>query len=177
MRLKPDRITEIFIKDREKFIRYVRNKISKVPDMDAEDIMSEVFVTILNKADIADKIENLTAYIYSSLQNKVIDLIRSSKSHQGHFGKSIEGELELIENIPDMGNDIESIIQRKEDEKFLHTILMELEKDHRDIIIATELENRSFKELSEQWDVPIGTLLSRKNRAINKLKQNIKNKK
>lgn len=145
--------------------------------MDAEDIMSEVFVTIFNKADIADKIENLTAYIYTSLRNKVIDFIRSSNS-RGYSEKSFEGEFdESIENIPDKANDIESILQRKEDEKFLHAVLMKLEKDQRDIIIATELEGRSFKELSEEWNVPIGTLLSRKNRAINKLKQNIKNMK
>jgi RNA polymerase sigma factor (sigma-70 family) len=175
MSLKLDRITEIFIKDREKFISYIRKKINKVSDMDAEDIMSEVFINIFNKADITNQIENLTAYIYTSLRNRVIDLIRSSNS-LGYSEKSFEGELnESIENIPDKANDIESILQRKEDEKFLYSILMKLEKDHRDIIIATELEGRSFKELSAEWGVPIGTLLSRKNRAINKLKQNIKN--
>lgn len=46
-----------------------------------------------------------------------------------------------------------------------------LKPDQRAIIFETEFEGTSFEELSERWNVPIGTLLSRKHRAIVKLKE------
>jgi len=51
----------------------------------------------------------------------------------------------------------------------------ELKPDQQAVIMETEFEGVSFEDLSERWNVPIGTLLSRKHRAINKLKQIIKN--
>ncbi len=47
----------------------------------------------------------------------------------------------------------------------------ELRPDQQDIIIATELEGYTFEELSNEMEVPIGTLLSRKHRAIAKLQK------
>jgi len=37
-------------------------------------------------------------------------------------------------------------------------------------VIATEFDGRSFRELSEAWEIPIGTLLARKSRALRKVK-------
>jgi DNA-directed RNA polymerase specialized sigma24 family protein len=39
------------------------------------------------------------------------------------------------------------------------------------LLIATEIEGYSFAELSELWNVPLGTLLSQKSRALNKVKK------
>jgi len=41
--------------------------------------------------------------------------------------------------------------------------------------MATEFENRTYEELSEEWDVPLGTLLSRRHRALSKLNKIILN--
>jgi RNA polymerase sigma factor (sigma-70 family) len=46
-----------------------------------------------------------------------------------------------------------------------------LEPRQRAILIATELKGESFRELSEAWGEPIGTLLSRKSRAVKALRQ------
>ena len=43
--------------------------------------------------------------------------------------------------------------------------------DHRAVLIATELKGKSFRELSEEWDEPMGTLLSRKSRAVKTLRK------
>ena len=46
-----------------------------------------------------------------------------------------------------------------------------LEPKQRAILVATELKGKTFRELSEAWDEPIGTLLSRKSRAVKALRQ------
>ena len=37
--------------------------------------------------------------------------------------------------------------------------------------LATEIDGFTFRDLAEDWDEPIGTLLSRKSRAVAKLRQ------
>lgn len=46
-----------------------------------------------------------------------------------------------------------------------------LDPKQRAVFLATELDGKSFKELSALWDEPIGTLLSRKSRAVKALKK------
>jgi len=41
-------------------------------------------------------------------------------------------------------------------------------------VVLTEFEEVSFRELSEEWDEPLGTLLSRKARAMEKIRQALK---
>jgi len=47
--------------------------------------------------------------------------------------------------------------------------LKQLRPDEQAVIIATEFEGQTYEELSDEWDVPLGTLLSRKHRALSKL--------
>ena len=51
----------------------------------------------------------------------------------------------------------------------LYHLLNHLSEEERALIIATELEGYTFKELAEVWRVPINTLLSKKSRAMKKL--------
>jgi DNA-directed RNA polymerase specialized sigma24 family protein len=39
--------------------------------------------------------------------------------------------------------------------------------------VATELEGASYRELAEEWDEPIGTLLARKHRALRTLRKTL----
>ena len=43
------------------------------------------------------------------------------------------------------------------------------------LILATSFENRTYEELSRQWNVPLGTLLSRKHRALSKMNKILSN--
>ena len=42
------------------------------------------------------------------------------------------------------------------------------------VFVATEMEGYTFEELSDELDIPIGTLLSWKHRGVKKLKELIK---
>jgi DNA-directed RNA polymerase specialized sigma24 family protein len=46
-----------------------------------------------------------------------------------------------------------------------------LEPKQQAVFIATEMQGISFKSLSEQWNEPMGTLLSRKFRAVKTLQE------
>ena len=59
-----------------KLLNYVHRLIDDAADQDAEDIIQDVMVNIFNKADLTIPIDNLSAYIYKSLKNRVVDLFR-----------------------------------------------------------------------------------------------------
>lgn len=61
-------------------VGYVRHIIDDASDRDSEDIVQDVMAGIFEAADITRPVENLSAYIYRSLRNRVIDIIRDRKS-------------------------------------------------------------------------------------------------
>lgn len=68
----------------------------------------------------------------------------------------------------------ESDVARLELRERLLWALGSLSAAERAVWIATEIEGRSFRELAEDWEEPLGTLLSRKSRATARLRQLLK---
>ena len=65
--------------------------------------------------------------------------------------------------------DVASTLENKELAQRLSNAIDQLEPKQRAVFIATEFDGKTFKELSERWSEPIGTLLSRKSRAMKAL--------
>ena len=74
-----NRFFQFFYCESKKLINYVKKKIINIGDMDAEDIVSEVMLKIVNKADSTSTIDNLSAYVYQSIKNKITDNFRKGK--------------------------------------------------------------------------------------------------
>ncbi|NLV35153.1 MAG: RNA polymerase sigma factor [Clostridiaceae bacterium] len=164
-----------FVNEGKKLNNYVRKKIRSINDMDAEDIVSDVMINLFNKPDITARIENLAAYVYRALYYKIIDYLRSDNrtiSLESNFDGN--GECLLIEILADKSTSVSNEAERKEFLSKLAQCLSSLDPKQRAVFIATEFEGKSFKELSLLWDEPIGTLLSRKHRAIKLLQRMLK---
>jgi DNA-directed RNA polymerase specialized sigma24 family protein len=52
--------------------------------------------------------------------------------------------------------------------------LAELPKDQREVFVQHELEGRSFNDMSDTWNVPVNTLLSRKRYAVLHLRKRLR---
>jgi len=163
-----ERLAEIFQTEKIRFLRFVRCKFDDISNMDAEDIVSEVTLSLFRRADIVGEIENLTAYIYSSLQNRILDHRRNRVSAVSIDEEALESgapELHARGPAPDSALD-----QGEMRERLLNAI-GRLSPKERAIFLATEMDGRSFQELAEEWDEPLGTLLSRKSRAKARLRE------
>jgi len=154
--------TDFFRRERMKLLRYVRSLIEDAGDRDAEDIVQDVMLSIFDRADVSLPIENLTAYVYQSLRNKVIDIFRKKRD-----------VVSLDEVISEAGCDAVRDLEKKELIEQIFDAMDSLPPEQRAVLIATEFEDRSYRELSEEWTVPIGTLLARKSRALNKIKKEL----
>lgn len=61
--------------------------------------------------------------------------------------------------------------------KELELKIMNLKPVYKEIIIAIDFEGYTYKELSEELEIPVGTLMSRRHRALGILLRKIENKK
>ncbi|HAS74661.1 MAG TPA: RNA polymerase subunit sigma-24, partial [Clostridiales bacterium UBA8960] len=114
------------------------------------------------------------AYVYRALQNRVIDYFRLNDRTTSLSTPLLgDDELTLLDKLQDK-QDVLSEIEHKALVKRLTEAIDRLEPKQRAVFIATEFDGKTFKELSELWNEPIGTLLSRKSRAMKALQAQLR---
>jgi RNA polymerase sigma factor (sigma-70 family) len=166
-----NRIVSFITNEREKLVRYVRRFIDDTAERDGEDIVQDIILNLFNRSDFTIPIENLTAYVYRALRNRTIDYLRRKREILSlDEGWSDDEGPTLSQVLPDPQSDRMDEASRLENRQNLFKALSVLNDEQRAVLVATELEGRTFRELSEEWGIPIGTLLARKSRAIQKIK-------
>ncbi|MBU1076727.1 MAG: sigma-70 family RNA polymerase sigma factor [Spirochaetes bacterium] len=167
-----EKITNFFKAEYNKLVNYVRKNIDDSAQRDAEDIVQDVVLNLYDRADIMAPIEDLSSYIYRSLKNKIIDLFRNNK-----MDISIDAPISEIppfslkDILFDHRVNIESEAEKNELYQYLYNAIDSLNTREKAVIIASEFENHTFQELSNDWDIPLGTLLARKSRALKKIQK------
>jgi RNA polymerase sigma factor (sigma-70 family) len=173
-------LVRFFSEKYQKLVRYFQANYADLSDMEAEDIVSDLMVDLLEKADLMRGVENVSAYIYRSVRNRANDYLRRRKKTVSFEGVAVDEENGPgKETVPEPRYDRESEIEASEIRGRLVLALDAIEPNQRTIWIATELDGYSFRELSEEWGVPVGTLLARKHRAnaaLQKELQDFKNR-
>jgi RNA polymerase sigma factor (sigma-70 family) len=166
-----NKIVSFITNEREKLVRYVRRFIDDTAERDGEDIVQDIILNLFNRADFTIPIENLTAYVYRSLRNRTIDYLRRKREILSlDEGWPDDERLTLSQILPELQSDRMDETSRLEIRQKLFRALSVLTDEQKEVLVATALEGRTFRELSEDSGVPIGTLLARKSRAIQKIK-------
>ncbi len=169
-----NRLSRFLAQEYSNLISYVKRNIESA---DAEDVVQDVALNLFTKADLNAPIENLFAYVYRSLKNKIIDLQRKKKELRlDDFEDEQSGENLLLRNFADDPDEFADSAAEELKLEQLYECIDELRPDQQDIILATEIEGYTFEELSREWEIPMGTLLSRKHRAMAKLQTIMKGK-
>jgi RNA polymerase sigma factor (sigma-70 family) len=157
-----NRLAEFIRRERDALVGYVRRRIDDAGDQDAEDIVQDVMVNLFSRADPTVPIQNLAAYIYRALRNAIIDRLRKRRE-----------TVALSDAAMVSGEDPLEEAERGEMLDLVFEAMDKLTAGEKAIILATEFEGRSFKDLAKEWDVPLGTLLARKSRALDKIRKRL----
>jgi|YelNatPaOPRAMG01_1025707.scaffolds.fasta_scaffold05587_9 RNA polymerase sigma-70 factor (ECF subfamily) len=128
----------------------IRNKTQ------AEDITHDVFVKLYYALDSFRGESDIKTFIYRMTVNKSIDLIRSNKLHNNKIEK-----IQIKENNTFLKSD-------------LYNLLNILDLNYRLPLLLSEIGGFTYKEIAQILNINIGTVKSRINRAINKLRKEIK---
>jgi RNA polymerase sigma factor (sigma-70 family) len=72
-------LTEFFRREGRRLVSFVRGKIEDSAELEAEDLVQDVFAALFERADPLAEVENLSAYVWRSLRNRVIDALRKRR--------------------------------------------------------------------------------------------------
>ena len=167
-------ISEVVAEQRSRLRNFIRRR---VPDpSDAEDIVQEVFYELVEANRLLMPIDHVAGWLFRVARNRITDLFRKKKpvTFSDIAVADEDGELLRIEDLlpsPDAGP--EALYFRNVLLDELELALDELPVEQREVLIAHELEGRSFKELSAESGVSVNTLLSRKRYAVLHLRERL----
>ncbi len=157
------KLNDFFGKEYRALKIYVNNRIKDTASRNAEDIIQDVALKLVSGAHRSAPINNVAGFVYRSIKNKIIDIMRTSKKAE---------QIEIDEELLDLA---EMMHQSAEGYSFedmipaLKKSIDQLKPGYRDIIIAVDFEGYSYKDISLKTGIAVGTLMSRRHRAIGML--------
>src|ERR1700731_5092769 len=168
------RISEVVRREQSRLLNFIRRRAPH--PRDAEDILQDVFSALVEANRLLMPIDHVTGWLFRVARNRITDLFRKKKP-EIFSDAAVEdeaGELLHIEDLlpsPDAGP--EALYFRSVLLDELEFALGELPREQREVFVAHELEERSFKALSEESGVSVNTLLSRKRYAVLHLRERL----
>ncbi|TYA71550.1 RNA polymerase sigma factor [Seonamhaeicola marinus] len=153
---------------------YVNSKLKSSVNNDPEDIIQDVALKLFTGADRYSPINNVAGFVYRALKNKIIDVLRSSKKERIDY--ETQNENKLLEFASILSDSADNVYPEQMKDA-LKSAIISLKPDYRNIIIAIDFEGYTYKEIEEETGIPVGTLMSRRHRAMSLLHKNLKHKK
>jgi RNA polymerase sigma-70 factor, ECF subfamily len=141
----------------------------------AEDVVQDAFVRALG-AFQGFRGENSRAWLLQIVRNVALDALqrhRRDVTREVSSARDNEGadEGDPLSQIPDQSDNPEAALARSQDGRALDALLAALPAALRECVVLRELEDLSYKEISEITGSPIGTVMSRLWRARRSLAQ------
>lgn len=164
-------------KERGRLLSFIRRRL---PDPDeAEDVLQDVFVELVEAYRLAKPIERVASWLFTVARNKISDWYR--KSPPGRT-VSLDRTDDDDEGAPVLASWLAATDETGPESEFFRETLMnaltdalaELPVEQREVFVQHELEGRSFRDMADEWDVPVNTLLSRKRYAVLHLRKRLR---
>lgn len=152
-------------------LKYAEQLVSDIVHWDAEDVVQDVIARLLSLPVDRIPIERISSYLRTSVRNRSIDLYRSRRDIDSLEARVGDDGASLADLVADAGRGVESTAAHRELCEALYEAIGKLPETERNVLIATEFMGKRFADLAEEWRVPIGTLLSRKSRAISRIRR------
>jgi RNA polymerase sigma-70 factor (ECF subfamily) len=134
---------------------------------DAEDLVQETYAKALKGFKSFEEGTNLRAWMFRILRNTFLT---------SRTGLKVQNTV-MIEDEAD-GVDLashnitpESLLLQLEDSRSVMSALAELPVPYREMILLSDMEELSYKEIAEVLAVPIGTVMSRLSRGRKMLRE------
>ena len=128
----------------------------------ADEIVQETMIKAMNNVDKIKNIDALDSWLFRVLSNCFIDICRKQKDVV-----DID-DIKLIDKKTP-----ESIHSQNEMFASIRAAISLLPFNYRQVITLVDIESFSYAEVAEIIDVPMGTIMSRLNRARQSLKKSL----
>jgi RNA polymerase sigma factor (sigma-70 family) len=136
--------------------------------LDAEDVVHEAFASALSRLDVIGTVENLPAWLFTVVKNRITDLWRRQRMKTDAGETHVAEEL-IAEIISSTGLDPADEVVQDGLSGALSEALAVLPGEQRAVIEAQVFDGLTFQELAEKTGESINTLTTRKKLAVRKL--------
>lgn len=174
-------ITEWFGQYGRRVLAFVRSKIRDIEV--AEDTAQDVWLQLTRQKDL-EEIEQIGNWLFTAARNRVTDYYRKKKTVpfsqiQLENPENQDADLDMVDdlmfdqwleqNLPD------TLLETQEFWDELTHALEQLPPEQREVFVAHELNDVSFREMAAQTGLSINTLLARKRYAVLRLREHFSN--
>ncbi len=126
---------------------------------DAEDLTQQAFMVAHQKIHQVREPKKVLGWLYAILRTSFLKMARKSKP-------LVAGAIELeVEDIPELDEKDDTF-----DGERLQKALNEMPDEFRLVLVMFYFEECSYKEIAEELELPIGTVMSRLSRAKARLR-------
>lgn len=145
---------------------FIRKRVKRLDE--AEDILQDVFLKLAETDRFMKPIDELGSWLFTVARNRITDSYRKKRTDP--LPEISDNDEEFLDEIGHLLFDEQSTPENEYVREVfwaeLHDALAQLPDNQREVFELTELEGFSFKELAEQMQLPVNTLLSRKRYAV-----------
>ena len=133
--------------------------------MDAEDLSQTILLEIIGNIDKGARIDNMDYYVWGVCKNQYNIYLRKTIKDRNN--------LELNDDIDKKDDSISALDEMLEDEKVrrMNQAIKLLSKDYTQILYAYYVEDKTLKFISEELNMPLGTVKKRLFTIRQKLKE------
>ncbi len=139
---------------------------------EAEDLTQDIFFKLYNTLSRFDFKKNFSAWLLTMARNYLIDQYRKTK-----WEKKARDNFDDHFLPSDSADNPEEGMVKAESKRMIWQSMSSLAPDIRMAVILRDIQGRSYEEMAEIMNVPLGTVKSRVNRARLQLARVFKEKK
>lgn len=150
--------------------RMVHNK------METEDLVQEAFIKAFASLASFNDEYAFSTWLYKIAINNCIDHFRKKKLKTFSLDKPISSkDGEIRREFPDPSYRPDKTLLSKEKDKLIEEAIQNLPEKYRISIVLRHNEDKSYEEISQILNIPLGTVKARIFRAREMLKRQLKN--
>ena len=139
----------------------------------AADALQSTFIKLIEKGHSVQQEDSIKAWLFRVAFNEAM-LIRRREAISRKHAEGVAWKLQLRSGSSDAGSrvlsqSVEHAV-RQEDIELVRMALNELSEPQREVVKKRIYEGLKFREIAEELDVPLGTVLARMQSSLKKLK-------
>jgi len=129
-------------------LRILRNR------EEAEDVLQETFLTVINKLDTFDGRSSFFTWVYRIATNASLMLLRKKKIRRANFrDNDLDPEQIYLSNVVDWTQDPTARIENKEIKQRIDEALSTLKEKYKTVFVLRDIEGLSTRETAEILDI------------------------
>jgi len=133
-----------------------------VDEDDAREVVHQVFITIWEKRLEIDLSQSMKSYLFTSVHNRSLNVIRDRKKFSSVEVPDVAGEL-----------DVSSAIESMELEEKILEVIGSLPEKCRQVFELNRFEGLKYSEIAEKLDISVKTVENQMSKALKILREKL----